>query len=425
KKVADKLNMNLDAEMVYLEDLLPKATMGDKAFAALLTYAMPSAMTERMLGLHKIQPDDPLTIIFTSGSTGEPKGVVLTYANIGSNIAAMDQMVDLRSTDVVLGVLPFFHSFGLTGNLWCTLALDPMGVFHFSPLDARQIGKLCEKHKGSILMATPTFLRSYLRRCTPEQFKSLELIITGAEKLPAELIKAFQEKFGSRPYEAYGTTELSPLVSVNLPDARALGNVQKCSKDGTVGRPVVGTVAKVVHLEDGTDLGVDESGMLLIKGPNVMKGYLGRPELTAEKIQDGWYVTGDVAQIDEEGFITITGRISRFSKIGGEMVPHIMVEEMIGEILGNEEELLAAVAAVPDEKKGERLIVLHRKIDKTPEEIRKGLSEAGLANLWIPSVDSFVEIEEIPILGSGKLALGELKEIALERFGQPAAQAGE
>jgi acyl-[acyl-carrier-protein]-phospholipid O-acyltransferase/long-chain-fatty-acid--[acyl-carrier-protein] ligase len=418
RKFMDKMNFQLDVDLIYLEDLKDKPTAADKAIGLLQSYVLPAAVLERSLGLSKVKPDDVLTIIFTSGSTGTPKGVMLTYANIGSNVAAIDQVIHLQHTDVLIGILPFFHSFGYTITLWGVATLDIQGAYHFSPLDARQIGKLTAKHKGTLLLCTPTFLRTYLRRCEKEDFASLDVVVCGAEKLPKDLADEFEAKFGVRPVEGYGTTELSPLVSVNIPPSRSIDNFQPDSKQGSVGRPVPGVSAKVTDLDTGRELSAGKPGMLWITGPNVMKGYLHQPEKTAELIKDGWYQTGDVAFIDDEGFIHITGRESRFSKIGGEMVPHIRIEEELERLVGpaDDGKPQIAVTAVPDAKKGERLVVLHTKVSKTPDQLCKGLTEAGLPNLFIPSADSFVEIAELPILGTGKLDLRALKALAQEKF---------
>jgi acyl-[acyl-carrier-protein]-phospholipid O-acyltransferase / long-chain-fatty-acid--[acyl-carrier-protein] ligase len=414
RKFMDKMDFKLDAELVYLEDLKDKPTAADKAISYLQSYFLPASLLDAALGLKHIKSDDVLTVIFTSGSTGTPKGVMLTYANIASNVAAIDQVVHLRETDVLIGILPFFHSFGYTVTLWGTATLNIQGAYHYSPLDARQIGKLTASKKGTILLTTPTFLRTYLRRCEKDEFQTLDVVVCGAEKLPKELTDEFEKKFGVRPVEGYGTTELSPLVSVNVPPSRSIDNFQADRKEGSVGRPVPGVTAKITDLDTGKELSAGQHGMLWIAGPNVMKGYLNQPDKTAEVIHDGWYQTGDVAFIDEEGFIHITGRESRFSKIGGEMVPHIRIEEELEKIIGPAEDgkPQVAVTAVTDEKKGERLIVLHTKLKKSPGELRKGLTEAGLPNLYIPAADSFFEIEAIPILGTGKLDLRAVKALA-------------
>ncbi|MCA9179385.1 MAG: AMP-binding protein, partial [Planctomycetales bacterium] len=313
RRVMSKLNLELDAEVVYLEDLKDKPTTGDKIAAAVGAYVLPSGVLAATLGLGKIHADDVATVIFTSGSTGTPKGVMLTYANVSSNVGAINEVIRLTEDDVLVGVLPFFHSFGYTVTMWSVMSLNIRGAYHFDPLSARAVGQLIEKTKGTMLLATPTFLRSYLRRCKPEDLKSLDVVVAGAEKLPVELCDAFEEKFGIRPVEGYGATELSPLVSVNLPASRA-GDEHR--REGTVGRPVPNVRAKIVSLETGEVLPTGEPGMLKITGPNVMKGYLGREDLTSKVLHEGWYETGDVALLDADGFIKITGRQSRFSKIG-------------------------------------------------------------------------------------------------------------
>jgi len=418
RRVMEKLDLRIDAELVYLEDFKGKVNVKDGLIALLQSRWTPLWLLERRLGLTKIEGDDVLTVIFTSGSTGMPKGVMLTHRNVGTNIEAFNSIIRLGHRDVLLGILPLFHSFGYTVTLWTALTLEPMVVYHYSPLEARAVGKLCRDHGATILIATPTFLRSYLRRCQPEDFAAMEVVITGAERLPGELADAFESKFGIRPIEGYGTTELSPVVSVNVPPGRAPSTGEIGCREGTIGRPVPGVAVKVVDLDTGEDLGAGKPGMLLVRGPNVMKGYLGRPELTAEVIRDGWYVTGDVAEIDADGFIRITGRLSRFSKIAGEMIPHIRIEEEIARLLELDEESPAGVVvtALPDAKKGERLIVLHTGLSQTPEEICRTLAKRGLPPLWIPSPESFRRIDAIPVLGTGKADLKQVKELALREF---------
>jgi acyl-[acyl-carrier-protein]-phospholipid O-acyltransferase/long-chain-fatty-acid--[acyl-carrier-protein] ligase len=412
-----KFQNSLDAEYVYLEDLREKVQRGDKLVGAIAAYVVPAVVLDRLLGLHRIRGDDVATVIFTSGSTGMPKGVMLTHHNIATNVEAIDQVVHPRTDDCILGIVPFFHSLGFTVTLWGPLLLDIRTAYHFSPLDTRVVAKLARTRRATIFLATPTFLRSYLRRCEPEELKSLEIVVAGAEKLPCALCEAFQQKFGVRPVEGYGTTELAPLVSVNVPRSRSKSLDIDC-KEGSVGRPVPGVSAKIVDPESFDELPPGTPGMLLVKGPNVMKGYLGQPEETAKVIRDGWYITGDIAMIDTEGFIHITGRVSRFSKIGGEMVPHVRVEEAIQKILGVEEEghLKVLVTCVPDERKGERLVVVHTKLDMQPEEICRRLAADGLPNLWIPGTDSFMEVESIPVLGSGKTDLKAVSDLAKAQF---------
>ncbi|MDZ7616796.1 MAG: acyl-[ACP]--phospholipid O-acyltransferase [Patescibacteria group bacterium] len=427
RRVMERLNLQIDAELVYLEDFREKVTLADKLLCLASAQLEPVWSLERRLGLTGIDPDDLLTVIFTSGSTGLPKGVMLSFGNIGSNIDSVQRVLHLHRNDVLMGILPFFHSFGYTATLWTMLTLEPKAVYHYSPLEARQMGKLCQEHGATILVGSPTFLRSYTRRCTPEEFATLDVVVAGSEKLPKEVSDGFEQKFGVRPIEGYGTTELSPVVSANIPRSRAVTPGDTGVKEGTVGRALPGIRAKVVDLETGEDLGENKSGMLLITGPNVMKGYLEEPEKTAEVLRDGWYVTGDVATIDAEGYITITGRESRFAKIGGEMVPHLRIEEMIGKVLSDSlldhsadeddgPDRQFVVTSVADLRKGERLVVLHTGLPRTPDEICHALAETDLPRLWIPSPDSFRQVAEIPVLGTGKLDLRAVREQAESAF---------
>ena len=236
--------------------------------------------------------------------------------------------------------------------------------------------------------------------------------------MPIPLAQAFEERFGVRPIEGYGTTELSPVVAVNVPPNRARSDQANNSlREGSVGKPIPGVRARTVSLDDHSIvLGPNQTGMIEISGPNVMSGYLNQPELTAKVMNNGWYITGDVGLVDSDGYIHITGRESRFSKIGGEMVPHIQVEEEINKIVGGDEDILTlAVSSVPDEKKGEKLIVLYTQLPEEPSAIVKKLIEAGLPSIYVPGIDSFIQVDAIPILGTGKLDLRGLQKLALEK----------
>jgi acyl-[acyl-carrier-protein]-phospholipid O-acyltransferase/long-chain-fatty-acid--[acyl-carrier-protein] ligase len=425
RKVLERFNLQIDSELVYLEDFRQMVTTTDKVVAAFQAFACPLGLLEKTLGLDKIKDDDLLTVIFTSGSTGEPKGVMLTQRNVASNVECVDYLLQLRPEDCVAGILPFFHSTGFTTTLWTALALDPKGAYHTSPLEARQVGEMCRKNHVTILVSAPTFLRNYLRRCQPEDFASVEMVLTGAEKLPIELSEAFEKKFGVRPGEGYGTTELSPIVAFHVPKSRATKPEQRGWPEGTVGMPIPDVHVKVVDPESGKELNPGQEGVLWFKGPNVMKGYLNRPDLTAKVIKDGWYNSGDVGRVTPEGCIQITGRQSRFSKIGGEMVPHIKVEETLQAVTAADpDEVKFAVTGVPDPSRGERLVVLYTDLPMSPEEVCRGLAAAGLPNIWIPSPASFCHVDAIPVLGTGKLDLRGLKELALERFGERGEAAG-
>jgi len=417
QRVLERMPVEIDAQLVLLESLLPKVRLADKLLGATYGLATPIWILERMLGVNRIIADDLLTIVFTSGSTGDPKGVMLTHRNVGSNVAALNQVLRLRKTDQILGVLPFFHSFGYTVTLWAVLCLDCGAAYHFNPLESGIVGRLCREERVTIVVGTPTTLRNYLKRCPAEDFKSVEVVVCGAERLPPELTDAFESKFGLRPVEGYGTTELSPIAAVNVPPGRAPAGGGSGCKEGTVGRPLPGVEAKVTHVDTGALLPANSPGLLWIRGPNVMKGYLQRPDLNAQVLREGWYATGDIAQIDDDGFVQITGRQSRFSKIGGEMVPHAGVEDAIARVVHTDpDDVVVAVTAVPDARKGERLLVVHKPFGQSPLEICRALQASGLPPLWIPSPDSFFEVQDIPLLGTGKVDLKTVEQLAVERL---------
>ena len=274
-----------------------------------------------VLGLGKHTVDNLATLIFSSGSTGDPKGVMLTHGNVAGNAESVIQETHVSAPDRLLGVLPLFHSFGYTVTLWTPLQVGASVVFHPDPRAAKEIGELSRKYHCTIYLSTATFLRFCLKKCDPADFRTIRILVCGAEKLPMALADEFEQKFGVRPLEGYGCTELSPVVSANLPDYEIDGLWQINNRPGSIGPPLPGVAAKVVHAETFEPLPVGEDGLVLIYGPNVMRGYLGRPEQTARVIRDGWYMTGDMGHLDADGCVTLTGRLSRFAKVGGEMVP--------------------------------------------------------------------------------------------------------
>jgi acyl-[acyl-carrier-protein]-phospholipid O-acyltransferase/long-chain-fatty-acid--[acyl-carrier-protein] ligase len=413
----EKLKLTAPAEPVYLEDLAAKPRLGEKLSAFALSKLLPPALLERTLHAPCSTLDDLATIIFSSGSTGDPKGVMLTHWNIRSNVEQMGETFAFRGSDKIVGILPFFHSFGFTATIASPAVLGCGVVYHPSPLDAKVIGELVRMYRCTFLLATPTFLQLYLRVCEPEDFGSLQYVVTGAEKLPERLAQAFEDKFGIRPLEGYGLTECSPVVSVNTHDFRAAGFRQVGAKRGKIGHPLPGISVRIVDPETFEPLPVGQPGLLLVSGPNVMKAYLGKPEKTAEVMRDGWYISGDIAALDEDGFLTITDRLTRFSKIGGEMVPHIKVEEKLHELASCTEQCFA-VTGVPDEKKGERLVVLHTLSDGKLQPTIEKLAASDLPNLWKPRADQFFRIEALPVLGTGKLDLRKVREIASNLSGQ-------
>ncbi|MFN8590971.1 MAG: AMP-binding protein [Thermomicrobiales bacterium] len=403
-----------EVETIVLEDLAKRASAVDKAAAALLS-ALPVPWVERILGIDAIPENDLMTIIFTSGSTGRPKGVMLSWRSIEANTGMVDALLHLRRDDVMLGILPFFHAFGYTITLWTPLAMGVGAVYHHNPLESRAIGHLSREHHATILLATPTLLRAFTQRVPAEDFATLELAAAGSERLPAAIQDAFAAKFGIRPFQGYGATELGPIVSANVPASRAIGDPALSLREGTVGRPAKGVRVEVRDLETGQPLGAGEQGLLWVTGPHVMLGYLNRPEQTAEVLVDGWYNTGDVVSIDADGFITIVGRASRFAKIGGETVPFAAIEEVLATLAGGSDDGAprAVVTAVPDPATGERLVVIHTALETTPGELVKAMSQAGLPRIYLPNPADFHQIETMPLIGIGKVDLPAIQRIAL------------
>jgi acyl-[acyl-carrier-protein]-phospholipid O-acyltransferase/long-chain-fatty-acid--[acyl-carrier-protein] ligase len=411
-----KLELPEGVTPIWIDALASEVTSIDRLSALALACLAPARWIESYCGAKRApKGDDILTVIFSSGSTGEPKGVMLSHANIASNCAALDQIFHVTPREKVLGILPFFHSFGFTATIWFPASSGLGAVFHPSPIDAPAIGELVERHQISFLLATPTLLSIYLRRIAPAQFGSLRLVLAGAEKLSERLANAFEDQFGIRPLEGYGATECAPVIAASQLDFRAAGFYQPGWRRGFVGQPLPGVVCRVVDPDTFEDLPPNTPGMLLVRGPNVMRGYLGRPDLSQKALRDGWYITGDIAMLDDDSFLKITDRLSRFSKIGGEMVPHGRVEEELHRAAGLSVPTFL-VTALPDEKKGERLAVLTTlALEQVPSLVEK-LSSSGLPNLFLPRADAFVKVDALPVLGTGKSDLRAAKQIASEQL---------
>ena len=398
--------LHLDAELPALK---PQIIAWRIAVALL-----PAWTLALLLGLPRIGDRDEAVVLFTSGSSGEPKGVVLSHRNLLGNVSQFALMLNLGPEDTVLACLPFFHSFGCTVTLWYPMIEGVRSVTYPSPLEIGKNADLIERYKVTLFCSTPTFLRGYLRKVEPPQLASLQLVVTGAEKLPMELADAFKERFGKDLLQGYGLTETAPVAAVNLPEpppSRPGDNVQPSSRRGSVGKLAPGMAAQIRHPETDAMLSLHDTGMLWLRGPNIFEGYLNDPKRTDDVLVDRWFKTGDLGRFDEDGFLFIEGRLSRFSKIGGEMVPHETIEAKIAEILAlPKDERLIAIASIPDEAKGEALVVLAAR-DLDSAELRKKLTEAGLPNLWIPRIVK--RVDAIPILASGKLDLARCKELAL------------
>ena len=397
--------------MVYLEDVLPKVTRSGSLATFVVAFVLPCWALNRLVLRDDTTADSTATILFSSGSTGTPKGVVLTHRNILANIDSVDQVFEVTSHDVLVGVLPFFHSFGFTATLWFPLIAGFGVVYHVNPMDAKTIGELAGRYRATFLMSTPTFAATYVRKCRPQDFAHLRYAMVGAEKLREPVATAFRERFGLDLLEGYGCTEMAPIVAANVPNVNDHGERQVGVKPGSVGHPLPGVVAKIVDPETGEGPLIGKEGLLLVNGPNRMAGYLDDPERTREALRDGWYVTGDIAMMDEEGFLHITDRLSRFSKIAGEMVPHLKIEEAMAQILGDSP---CGVTSIPDESRGERLVGFYTRQDLSRDALWSHLCQSDLPKLWIPKRENLYFVDAIPLLGSGKVDLKRLRSLAVE-----------
>ena len=400
--------------VLHLDEVLPPMKRQILSWW-MMSIFVPSPVFVRLLQLPRKGNHGEATLLFTSGSSGEPKGVVLTHRNIVGNVSQCSVLLDARKEDSILASLPFFHTFGFTVTLWYPLIEGVRIVTYPNALDPVKNAELIEKYQVTLLLATPTFLRGYLRKAKAEQFRSLRLVITGAEKLPLDLARRFEECLKQRVFEGYGLTETSPVVSVNLPEPQPTKpgeTVQPSSRLGSTGKMAPGIAAEIREPESDRKLSLHQTGMLWLRGPNIFEGYLHDPQRTAEALRHGWFKTGDIGRFDEDGFLYIEGRLSRFSKIGGEMVPHETMEHKIAAALDlhGESERKIAIVGVMDESKGEALVLLSA-VDVDLAQLRKKLHEAGVPNLWIPKRVQCVE--SIPVLASGKLDLTKCKELVM------------
>jgi acyl-[acyl-carrier-protein]-phospholipid O-acyltransferase/long-chain-fatty-acid--[acyl-carrier-protein] ligase len=360
-----------------------------------------------------VSMNDTAAILFSSGSEGSPKGVELTHSNIAANAKQAAIELGAVDSDVIMSTLPTFHAFGFAITTLMPLSEGIPIVCHADPKDVTTIATGIQKYSGTILVGTPTFLRMYTisKKVSSESLKSLRLVVAGAEKLRSEVRDGFEKKFNIPVYEGYGTTETSPGASVNLPDIESPYKLR--NRPGTVGKAFSGTEFRIVDPDSLEPIPTGEDGLILIGGPQIMKGYLKMPEKTAEVIEliDGyrWYRTGDKGHLDEDGFLTIVDRYSRFAKIGGEMISLTTVEEEILDVL-NDKDLEIAATCLPDQRKGEKIVLLSASnIEKN--ELIKVLSAAKVNPLYHPT--SILVVDEIPKLGSGKTDFGATKKIAL------------
>ncbi len=414
RRVLEKFpELKLPERQVYLEDLMGRLSSARRIRAGLSALLLP---TFCILGRKRAKADDRLAILFSSGTTSEPKGIVLSHGNILSNINAFEEVGRFRKSDRILGTLPFFHSLGLTVTIWMPMTQGIAVGFHANPLESKAIGEFASKFKPTILLGTPSLLLAWARKIPPESFASARWVIAGAEKLSDRVADFFEKRYDIRPHEGYGATECSPVVSVNVPDADLDGFCQKGNRHGTVGRVLPNVRVRVVDPDSGVELQRGTEGLIEIRGPNVFEGYLGNRSKTEKVMDDGWYRSGDIGHLDEDDFLTLTDRLSRFSKIGGEMISHSTVENALRDALDLDADQ-ACVTSIPDEKRGERLIVVATAgVGMTSSRLAEALGRCNLPNLWKPSQNSWIEVEQIPQLGTGKPDLMGIRKLALEEI---------
>lgn len=380
-----------------------------------LVKTLSASALASLFGIEKFGGKREASIIFTSGSEGMPKAAVLTHRNIVGNCVQMHYCGEVFPDDVLHANLPLFHSFGQSIQLWFALMYGVKNTMVASPLEVRQNFDAMRRNKSTIMISTPTFLRAYLRKGNPEDAKSLKYVIAGAEKTPEGLCALWNARFPNSCYmEGYGLTEASPVVCVNhrkIATRNKFRDYPSDCKVGSIGPLFPGMKAGILDMDTKEFLPIGQTGMLCLKGPNIFGGYKGLPELNSEKFFDGWLITGDLASIDEDGYIFIKGRLSRFSKIGGEMVPHTTIEEAIVKAYDKQdsETLCFAVAACEDSAKGESIVLLTT-IDIDKSELRAKLSALGFPNLWLPR--HIVKVDAIPVLPTGKMDLKSVREIA-------------
>ncbi|MDG2338773.1 MAG: AMP-binding protein [Gammaproteobacteria bacterium] len=383
-------------EMIFIEDILSSLGKVEKT-TAFLKSKLPRPLLKRLVG--KSNLDLPAVILFTSGSEKEPKVVQLSQRNILSNIDSFSQMMDIYGMDNLLAVLPYFHVFGLTINLWTPMCLGMTTITYANPLEFKTIAKIIQEYKPELLVGTPLFLEGYVKQSKAGDFASIKLAVSGADKCPEHLRILYREKHDIEIFEGYGTTETSPVISANPRDR---------NKPGSIGTPIPGTEIRIQNLDTGADCAVGETGKILVKGDGVMLGYLNDIEESSLRLKSGWYDTGDLGYLDEDGYLWHKGRLKRFVKIGGEMVSLIMVEETMNALTPVEVECCAV--ELPDSKRGSKIVgVTNIEVDQ--QDLNKKLSKA-LPNLALPK--KYVHVAEFPRMGSGKTDFRSLTEIVRE-----------
>jgi len=385
KALLEKINCPVIDGMVMIEDIMASVSTGEKLKAALIS-KLPVGVI--LNSIHKGDENDTAVILFTSGSEKDPKAVQLTHRNISSNIENFGTYENITESDVILANLVFFHVFGLTVNLWVSFYYGMTMVCYANPLDFATVSKIAREEKPTVMVGTPSFFWGYLHKSEPGDFKSLRLMVSGADKCPDALREGFMKKHGVTLMEGYGATETSPVISANS---------QEFNRPGSTGRVIPGVQVRLENFETGEECKTGEVGKVLVKGDSVMKGYYGDPELTAEALEDGWYNTGDMGFFDEDNYLWHAGRFKRFVKIGGEMVSLVKVENTLEKHLPTG--VSCCVVDISDEKRGSAIIATVT-IEVNKAEILKKMG-TELPNIALPK--QFIVIRELPMMGTGKI----------------------
>jgi acyl-[acyl-carrier-protein]-phospholipid O-acyltransferase/long-chain-fatty-acid--[acyl-carrier-protein] ligase len=384
--------------MVYIEDIMAGLGTLKKIKAAAIS-KLSVAVIQNLVAHGK--EDDDAVILFTSGSEKDPKAVELTHRNISSNVESLSKRYNLNENDSFLANLPYFHVFGLTGNLWAPLYHGMTAIAYANPLDYKKVCEIIRDDKPTLMVGTPSFFWGYLRKSEPGDFNSLRLALCGADKCPDSLREGFMAKHNIVLYEAYGTTETSPGIS---------GNVEGRNKPGSVGLPFEGVRVMIEHYQTGEECPVGENGKILVKGEMVMKGYFNDFEETSLHIRHGWYDTGDMGKLDEDGYLWHVGRLKRFVKIGGEMVSLIRVENALEKYLPDD--VLCCVVDVPDSVKGARIVAAVTESIDEKKTLKK--MTADLPKIALPKI--FTVIEDFPKMGSGKIDFRTVTSIVRQKL---------
>jgi acyl-[acyl-carrier-protein]-phospholipid O-acyltransferase / long-chain-fatty-acid--[acyl-carrier-protein] ligase len=385
KALLDKINCPVLPGMVFLEELIAGISGFEKIRAAIKSRLPAPILKSRVAGGKE---NDDLFVLFTSGSEKEPKGVELTHKNVSTVLTSLGKDVNFSAQDIFLCQLPYFHIFGQTGNFWAPIYFGATLVTYANPLDYKTVCEIVKEEKCTVMLGTPSFFWGYLNKSEAGDFRSVRLMLVGADKCPDALREGFLEKHGTVLLEGYGATETSIVISVNTPEF---------NRPGSVGRPLPCMRVRVENYLSGEECGLRETGKILVKGENVMKGYFDDFEQTSLAMRHGWYDTGDMGWMDEDGYLWHVGRLKRFLKIGGEMVSLVKVEDVLEKLLP--EGVSCCVVEVPDHLKGARIVAAITQKVNEKETLRR--MSQNLPNIALPR--QFVVIKELPKMGSGKI----------------------